>query len=93
MRTDSHKLIYNGTVSRWPATEKWELYDLQADPKEVHTLIDVEDEMVQRMQRDLNEWTNACRTYAMALLGSQKRKTLTLDEKTKKELKALGYID
>ena len=63
---------------------KHELYDISADPREIHNLCSIESGRCSGMQRDLEEWENAA------------PKTVThgkaLDPQTLERLRSLGYV-
>jgi len=65
-----------------------ELYDLRADPQETRNLISFNGTMAEKMSALIDEWLaeGALRRTRMSDVGK-----VELDEKTKRELRALGY--
>ena len=80
LRTDRYKLI-------WHEGGPFELYDLASDPKEQFDLSASDPERLTEMIDQLNRWMQArSPSPRPSALESQ-------DERAKKELRALGYIE
>jgi arylsulfatase A-like enzyme len=81
MRQGSWKGIWNHDVKRF------ELYDLAADPEERADLSDENPELIRRLQDQAIEWLKTCRenAYPAGEAGE-------LDDETKEQLRALGYV-
>ena len=70
-------------------TKEWELYDLAADPGELHDLSASEPELLERLQRELEKRREGYRE-AGALFGAVGEGEL--DEAVRAQLEALGYL-
>jgi hypothetical protein len=81
MRQGSWKGIWNHDVKRF------ELYDLAADPEERADLSDENPELIRRLQDQAIEWLKTCRENAY-----QAGEAGELDDETKEQLRALGYV-
>ncbi len=77
MRTERYKLI---------EAPRWELYDLQADPREESNLADELPDVARRLRKELAELASALEAGAAAA------PQLELDETTMRQLRALGYV-
>jgi len=80
MRTGKYKYMYN-------VEEKTgELYDLQNDPGESKNLAEQDRQTAERMKSEILRWTEITRNATTEQSG------VTVDEKSVKELRSLGYI-
>ena len=66
-----------------------ELYDLAADPGEVHNLAEERPGDRQRLAQDLNAWVEGVESEA---LHGTPASGFTLDSETRRALRSLGYI-
>ena len=76
--TNDHKLIQN------LKTKKWELYDLNRDPREKNNLFNAKRKLRRTLKAQLSQFTDRPRRA----LGDGK-----LEEETVEILKSLGYLD
>ncbi len=83
IRKDGWKLIYN------KISQEYLLFNLNADPKELHNLAQVEPQKLKKLSNLIQEYFKNNQKF---LLGGQTDKPV-LDEDTKNKLKALGYIN
>jgi arylsulfatase A-like enzyme len=81
VRTADWKLIY--TLDR--ENKNYELYNLKADPNELHNLAKIEKDQFKPLKAKLEEWMKRPRPKITPL-------TEPLDEDTKERLKSLGYL-
>ncbi len=70
----------------------WALYDLEADPGETVNVADRYPEELARLQVALAEWDGAER-FPVLLDASDPGDGRTMDEETREQLKALGYVE
>jgi arylsulfatase A-like enzyme len=73
-----------------------ELYDWKADPEENHDLASQQRDVVKRMRRQFAAWAGTQRNRPVVLRGGKlptpPSKGPEVDEKTRKRLRALGYL-
>lgn len=69
---------------------EYELYNLQADPGELHNVHDSEPEVAARLRRVLEAWSEP---WLEAAYGGGRVEEYELDEQTFRELRSLGYVD
>jgi arylsulfatase A-like enzyme len=81
MRQGSWKGIWNHDV------KSFELYDLAADPDEQTDLSNDNPELTRRLRDQAMEWLKACRENAY-----QAEEAGELDDETREQLRALGYV-
>ena len=80
LRTDGAKIIYE------PATEIWEFYDLQVDPKELdNKAVQQSEEFVRHRQLLLGLMAG------LDLTAGSEAAEVEIDERTKESLRSLGY--
>ncbi|MFC1658047.1 sulfatase [Candidatus Omnitrophota bacterium] len=79
VRTTAWKLIYN------LHSNKYELYDLRADPKENNNVILIEQEKSRELKNKLDDYLREIPAFAV-------RKNKSMDEETKIMLESLGYL-
>lgn len=75
------KLIYEESELK----DSYELYNLRIDPGETVNLVETEEERFQALKTELERWMKRPRPAITA-------EKLSLDERTKKRLKSLGYL-
>lgn len=80
LRTGKWKLIYNSL------NQKYELYDLKNDPEELINLVEIEKNIFRPLKQILEKYAKN-----RSLLKKTNQNQF-LDEKTKKKLKSLGYL-
>jgi arylsulfatase A-like enzyme len=92
VRLGDHKLIHirnllNRTGEKQP--DRWELYSLDADPKEAHPLSAGHEETIGRLQGVMEEWRES-----MALLARHQKPggDAKLSEAEERRLRSLGYL-
>ena len=73
LRSDRHKLVFT------PETGRFELYDLESDPGELHDLYEASED-------EFSDWSTALRQWAERAPGVGE-----LDPSVRSNLKALGY--
>ena len=66
--------------------EKWQLYDLNADPAEKHDLAGDRVELLQELMEEVRRWRENTRIAAEA-------ESVVLDAEQTEQLKALGYLE
>ena len=81
MRQGSWKGIWNHDV------KSFELYDLATDPNEKTDLSNENPELTRRLQDQAKDWLQACRENAY-----QTEEAGELDDETREQLRALGYV-
>jgi arylsulfatase A-like enzyme len=73
-----------------------ELYDSEADPEENHDLASQRRDVVKRLRRQFSAWADTQRNRPVVLRGGKlptpPSKAPEVDEKTRKRLRALGYL-
>ncbi len=79
IRTDEHKFIQ-------VSNDEDELYDLSLDPGELNNIIHEEKEMARELQDKLKAWEESLDTEEMDT-------EVVIDERTKRRLRNLGYIE
>ena len=77
--TNGYQMIYNFK------SKSFQLFDLKDDPLAQNNISKGHDDVLERLFLELNEMYNAIPIY--------KAPTFILDEQTREQLKALGYID
>lgn len=82
VRTRSWKLIDN----RGGGTDRFELYDLNADPGERHDVAGIHPEIAERLRAELSAWLQERGTPVPA------GPPVTLDDEEERRLRALGYL-
>jgi len=78
IRTDRWKLIYS-------ESNKYELYDLKNDPKELNNIINIADEQFKLLKQELNNWFDKINPIAL-------EEITPIDKTTREKLKSLGYL-
>ncbi len=81
------KLIRRATTIRDDSSTTYQLFDLSTDPKETNDLSAVESERVNRMRRELLR-----QSHALATPLDDEVAPAELDERTRQQLRALGYV-
>jgi arylsulfatase A-like enzyme len=71
--------------------DTFELYDLHADAREQHNLTSQNPELVAEMRRYVAAWYDTCGTGSAD--DTQTAEAGQLDEQTRRNLRALGYVD
>ena len=89
VRMDSFKLI---TKTKRDSDIVKELYNLQLDPAELINVIETETKVREKFDKYLLSWDEECIKLRKSKVSANRVKKLKIDEKTKAELKALGYI-
>jgi arylsulfatase A-like enzyme len=72
---------------------KWSLFDLVADPGEVHSLHAERPNLLRRMEGKLGELSRELRDTRNLLAQDEADTPVTLDQDTREELRALGYLE
>ena len=89
--------VYCLTGERWKyvhhAYGERELFDLQSDPHELENLFSERQAMAAAMAESLATALRKCREKRYALYAGALPETEQIDEKTRRELKSLGYIE
>jgi arylsulfatase A-like enzyme len=84
IRTEDWKLIRNRRPGdKYPELE---LYNLKADPRELHNLADVRLEIVASLVKRLKEWQQTAKTCSFSLKQD-------ISQHEKEKLKSLGYAE
>ncbi|MCG8458835.1 MAG: sulfatase-like hydrolase/transferase, partial [Holophagales bacterium] len=88
-----YKLIYARArqASRWIGgeNEPWALYDLENDPEETVNVIDEHPEVYRHLREVLGDWLES----GPEAREKQAEDATAMDEETREQLRALGYID
>jgi arylsulfatase A-like enzyme len=71
---------------------KWVLYDLSEDPGETNNLATVREEDARRLQKHLVAWLNK-EPFNVGVAGEVPTDEGEMDEETREQLKALGYLN
>jgi arylsulfatase A-like enzyme len=84
IRTEDWKLIHNRRPrDKYPELE---LYNLKADPQELHNLADARLEIVASLTKRLKEWQQTAKTCSFGLKQD-------ISQHEKEKLKSLGYVE
>jgi arylsulfatase A-like enzyme len=86
-------LVRGQHLRKWfgsPEGDQWVLYDLEADPAETVDVSDVETSDARRLQKALVAWINA-EPFDVGAQSSGEQGEM--DDDTRKQLEALGYLD
>lgn len=71
----------------------YELYNLEADPKELNNLIEKDLREAEEFKTELKDYTLSCERIRKSILGeSSVNKSVTLTEEEKERFKSLGYL-
>ncbi len=88
---------YALTGDRWKAVfesdGKSSLFDLEADPFELNDLHEIRFDILSELQTRLEKVLESQATRAVRFLDGKSGRTAPADEKVRRELEALGYID
>lgn len=95
IRYGDYKFVYarEGGAQRWVTGEvgkPFALFDLGKDPGETENLIDAEPELSERLFRALNDWYRE--EFEVLVDVNAEGEEGEMDEKTREQLKALGYL-
>ena len=85
-------IYFDGTKYIWKSKGRKELYDLRKDPDEQNNLIQQKPELMERLNRHLEEWTSSRNIPKEEKADEPAASRESLDEDIKNRLKGLGYI-
>ena len=96
VRDGDYKFIYalEGGAQRWITGEvgnAFALFDLARDPGETENLVDAEPEIAERLFRASNEWFR--KDFEVLIDTAAEGEEREMDDKTREQLKALGYLN
>jgi len=91
IRTERYKFV---EVYTFPTnTYSYELYDLEADPKELNNLVKKRPQEAELLKTRLRDYTLSCEKIRKSILGEGfVDKPVILDEESKEQLRSLGYL-
>jgi hypothetical protein len=84
--SDSYQLFYNLDSGRK------KLFDIRSDPRAKTDIIDHEPKVTERLVAALEEWQRRVEAASQEALD-QPAGAVTIDETTRQELEALGYLE
>ena len=95
VREGDHKFIYarEGGAQRWITGEvgnAFALFDLANDPGETENLVDVAPDIAERLFRASNDWYRS--DFDVLVDAAAEGEEREMDDKTREQLKALGYL-
>jgi arylsulfatase A-like enzyme len=96
VREGNYKFVFarEGGAQRWVTGEvgkPFALFDLENDPGETENLVDSQPEVAERLFRALNEWYR--QDFEVLVDVNADGEEREMDEKTREQLKALGYLN
>ncbi len=96
VRQGDYKFIYarEGGAQRWVTGEvgnPFALFNLAADPGETENLVDAHPEIAERLFRASNDWYRE--EFDVLVDTTAEGEEREMDEKTREQLKALGYLN